>query len=214
MQADRRRVGAAVFGFAASSALYYGPRIHNVGCGIGAVVVAVGSLSDNITAAHGWLAQICRARFCPPGICQIFDSNRKGNEKMKKIFDDTMKPYFIRAIYDWCVDKRLSPRLLARADEKTGAPQKLAQEGKIVFNLSPEAVRKLLIDNDGVSFTARFAGGETREIVLAMDDVLAIFDNEEGRGVFFAPPQAEVQDKKEESATPKQESTPPNLQVV
>ena len=130
---------------------------------------------------------------------------------MKKIFDDTMKPYFIRAIYDWCVDKRLSPRLLARADEKTGAPQKLAQEGKIVFNLSPEAVRKLLIDNDGVSFTARFAGGETREIVLAMDDVLAIFDNEEGRGVFFAPPQAEVQDKKEESATPKQEST--NLQV-
>ncbi|MGI9338316.1 MAG: stringent starvation protein B [Gammaproteobacteria bacterium] len=124
---------------------------------------------------------------------------------MTPISDASMKPYFVRAIYDWCVDKRRSPRLLARAGEETGAPQKLAKDGKIVFNISPEAVRGLVINNDGVSFAARFSGGETHEIVLAMEDVLAIFDSDEGRGVFFANPPA-----------PKKETppAPPDLQVV
>lgn len=127
---------------------------------------------------------------------------------MTPVSDASMKPYFVRAIYDWCADKRRSPRLLARAGAETGAPQSLAKDGKIVFNISPEAVRGLIINNDGVSFAARFSGGETREIVLAMDDVLAVFDSEEGRGVFFATTPAEKKEKKEKKPAP------PNLQVV
>lgn len=124
---------------------------------------------------------------------------------MTPISDASMKPYFVRAIYDWCVDKRRSPRLLARAGAETGAPQELTKDGKIVFNISSEAVRGLVINNDGVSFAARFSGGKTCEIILAMEDVLAIFDSDEGRGVFFADSPA---DKKE------QKPAPPDLQVV
>ena len=137
---------------------------------------------------------------------------------MTPIPDATMKPYFVRAVYEWCVDKRRSPRLLARADEKTGAPQRLARDGKIVFNISPEAVRGLLINNDGVSFAARFSGGETREIALSMDDILAVFDGEEGRGVFFAPSPAQAKESPPKPQ-PQQEPSPPrpktpNLSVV
>lgn len=128
---------------------------------------------------------------------------------MMPVTDASMKPYFVRAIYEWCVDKKHSPRLLARAGAETGAPQNLAKDGKIVFNISPEAVRGLVINNEGVSFSARFSGGAICEIVLAMDDVLAVFDSDEGRGAFFAHPPASKDEKQKQEP-----SAPPNLQVV
>ena len=37
-------------------------------------------------------------------------------------------------------------------------PEGLAKNGRIVFNISPEAVCRLLIADKAVSFTARFSG--------------------------------------------------------
>lgn len=129
--------------------------------------------------------------------------------------DPTMKPYLVRAVYEWCVEKRRSPRILARAAKNSGAPPKLAREGKIVFNISPEAVRGLLINDEAVSFAARFSGGETREIVLAMEDVLAIFDGDEGRGIFFSPnAAADAPESPREPPAEKEPPKTPNLSVV
>ena len=32
------------------------------------------------------------------------------------------KPYFIRAIYEWCIDNNLTPYLLVRADDEIYIP--------------------------------------------------------------------------------------------
>ena len=69
------------------------------------------------------------------------------------------RPYLIRAMYDWLVDNDFSPHLLVDiAVEGVQVPPGYAQDGKIVLNVSPTAVRGLSLENDGISFEARFSG--------------------------------------------------------
>ena len=119
------------------------------------------------------------------------------------MFDEiSARHYFIRAAYQWCVDAKQTPHLLVRYDgagARAPLPSYLIRDGKIVFNVSPLAVRELTIDENGVFFTARF-GGVTREISIAPADVLAIYAPEIGKGLSFppadvaAPPIAETED--------------------
>lgn len=82
------------------------------------------------------------------------------------------KPYFIRAIYDWIVDNELTPYLLVNAnDAAVDVPQTYANEGKIVLNISPNACRQLKLENDLISFVARF-GGKTVDISAPPSAVL------------------------------------------
>lgn len=101
--------------------------------------------------------------------------------------DLSVKPYLVRAIYDWCVDNNLTPHLTARAAPRNGvAPNyaDLAADGAVTFNISGDAVRNILVNSDGAAFTARF-GGVTREIRVDMADVAAIFARETGHGLRF-----------------------------
>ncbi len=97
------------------------------------------------------------------------------------------KPYFIRAIYDWIVDNELTPYLLVNAnDAAVDVPQAYANEGKIVLNISPNACRQLKLENDLISFVARF-GGKTVDISAPPSAVFAIYAKENGRGMEFGP---------------------------
>lgn len=100
--------------------------------------------------------------------------------------DISLRPYFIRAVYQWCVDRGHTPHLAANWGEGSspGVPARLVQEGKIVFNISPEAVRHLTVDADGVYFTARFFG-KTVEVQVPMADVTAIYAREQMNGIAF-----------------------------
>ena len=55
---------------------------------------------------------------------------------------------------------------------------------EIVLNLSLEACHQLNLDNDWISFQARF-GGVPRKIMVPVSHVLAIYARENGQGMSF-----------------------------
>ena len=98
--------------------------------------------------------------------------------------DVSTKPYFIRAIYEWCSDCGYTPYLSVRVDEKTRIPLEYVKNGEIVLNVSLNATRNLTINNELIQFSARF-NGVSREVSIPVDRVQGIFARENGQGAFF-----------------------------
>ena len=96
----------------------------------------------------------------------------------------TTKPYMIRAIYEWCVDNGFTPHERGAVDAATRVPLSFVKNGEIVLNLNYSATKDLLIDNDAITFSARF-NGVSSNLYVPMDAVRAIFARENGQGVFF-----------------------------
>ena len=97
------------------------------------------------------------------------------------------KPYFIRAIYDWISDNDLTPYVLVDAEyPDSSLPQMYVERGRIVLDISKNACRNLSIENDFITFLARFAGKST-DVAFRTAAVLAIYAKENGRGMEFGP---------------------------
>ena len=94
-------------------------------------------------------------------------------------------PYLIRAYCNWIEDSNLTPHILVDC-KKTGVvvPEGLANEGKIVLNISSSATENRLITNDFISFKARFSG-KPQKITVPCEAVLTIYAQENGEGMFF-----------------------------
>lgn len=96
------------------------------------------------------------------------------------------KPYLLRALYEWILDNDFTPHVIADADAAgVDVPPQAIQEGRVVLNISPSATGNLLMENDAVSFKARFSG-VSRDIWLPMPAILAIYARENGQGMMFA----------------------------
>jgi stringent starvation protein B len=98
--------------------------------------------------------------------------------------DISTKPYMLRAIYEWCTDSGFTPYLAVKVDASTTVPMEYVKKGEIVLNISFGATSGLKMDNDAVRFNARF-GGVSREIYVPVQNVLAIYANENGQGMAF-----------------------------
>ncbi len=94
------------------------------------------------------------------------------------------KPYLLRAIYEWCTDNGYTPYLAAAVDAQTRVPREFVKNGEIVLNISFTATSGLKMDNDFISFHARF-GGVSREISIPVENVAAIYARENGQGMAF-----------------------------
>ena len=94
------------------------------------------------------------------------------------------RPYLIRAIYEWCMDAGFTPHILVQVDEHTRVPSGYVKDGQIVLNVGGNAVRDIIIDNDWVSFSARFSG-VSHEIAVPINRVAAVFARENGQGMHF-----------------------------
>ncbi len=95
------------------------------------------------------------------------------------------RPYLLRAFYDWIVDNHATPYIVVNADHPGAAvPREYVENGRIVLNISPDAVRSLSLANDHVGFNARFAG-VPYDIYIPMRAVTAIYAKENGRGMVF-----------------------------
>jgi stringent starvation protein B len=99
--------------------------------------------------------------------------------------EQSAKPYLVRALCEWCADNGLTPYLAVKVDAQTRVPRAHVRNGEIVLNISAAATRKLAIDNEWVSFNARF-GGVSHEISVPMGAVSGIFAKETGYGFAFA----------------------------
>ncbi len=98
---------------------------------------------------------------------------------------NSSRPYLLRAINEWLVDNDLTPHLLVNADyENVQVPLEYVDNGKIVLNLSPHAIQMLSMDNDAISFNARF-GGKPTNIYIPIEACMAIYAKENGKGMVF-----------------------------
>lgn len=95
------------------------------------------------------------------------------------------RPYLLRALYEWIVDNGATPQILVDASvEGLQVPEGVLSGDKIVLNISPGAVRDLDMDNDFVSFVARFSG-LSHGVIVPVDAILAVYARENGQGMMF-----------------------------
>ena len=93
------------------------------------------------------------------------------------------RPYLLRALAEWIADNDMTPHLLVDATQAgVQVPASAVKEGKVVLNIAQRAVAHLLIDNDSVSFSARF-GGVSYPVRVPIPAVLAIYARETGQGM-------------------------------
>lgn len=95
------------------------------------------------------------------------------------------EPYFLRAMHAWINDCGFIPQIIVDAEGKgVKVPAAFIRDGRIVLNVSPSAVRDLVIDNDAISFSARF-GGIVNQVFVPMTAILGIYARESGEGLAF-----------------------------
>lgn len=128
-----------------------------------------------------------------------------------------LKPYLIRAVYDWILDNECTPYLLVNAEGKdVVVPRAYVEDGRIVLNLRPQAVHGLQMGDRVIEFSARF-GGSPVQIRAPIGAVLAIYARENGRGMVFEEEDEETPPPSDEPQQPSESRPPrsrPNLKVV
>ena len=94
------------------------------------------------------------------------------------------RPYLLRALYEWIVDCDEVPNILVDT-EVAGVvvPTEYVQDGQIVLNISPSAVRDLSLVTSSLC-SGRFAG-RSFEITLPIESIRAIYCRDSGQGLAF-----------------------------
>lgn len=97
-----------------------------------------------------------------------------------------LRPYLYHAYYNWIVDNEYTPYLLVNtAYPDVNVPMEyINEEGKIVLNVAPISIGNYVVNDDYVSFSARF-NGVVRDLFLPFGSVEAIYSRETGDGVMF-----------------------------
>ena len=109
------------------------------------------------------------------------------------------RPYLVRALHEWILDNDCIPYVMVDASMPgVAVPDDFVKEGRIVLNISPSAVHGLVIEDAGLSFTARF-GGVPMSIYVPAMAIMGIYTKENGEGMFFG----------NEPGIPGPEDTPP-----
>lgn len=120
------------------------------------------------------------------------------------------QPYLLRAIYEWIMDNGMTPQLVANATVKgVEVPQKYIENGKIVLNIHPSAVRELELGNQSISCSARFGGAPFR-IFIPVGAVVAIYSGENGKGLFFN----ENEDVQDNAGKSSKKNSGPHLTII
>lgn len=96
----------------------------------------------------------------------------------------TSKPYFIRALHEWCTDHNLTPYLGVWVDERVSVPMEYVKDNEIVLNISYDATRNLVLGNELIQFSARF-GGISHDLWIPVSNVTSIFARETSEGMGF-----------------------------
>lgn len=135
------------------------------------------------------------------------------------------KPYLLRAIFDWAEDNAFTPQVLVDAEQEgVEVPRNYVVDGQIVLNISSGAVQIQVMDNERLSFSARFSGVE-QNINLPIASIMAIFARENSQGIFFEevdddetdPDQAMLSEVPRKPSSKKSNSSdrkPPNLKII
>ena len=103
---------------------------------------------------------------------------------MNALDSTSTRPYLIRALYEWCTDNGLTPYVAVSVDGSVQVPHEYVKNNEIVLNISFDATSSLKLGNDFIEFKARFAGS-SRDIMVPISRVIAIYARENGQGMAF-----------------------------
>jgi stringent starvation protein B len=109
----------------------------------------------------------------------------------------SIRPYLIRALYEWCTDNGHTPYVAVQVDDTVQVPREYVKNNEIVLNVSLDATSALKLGNEFVEFKARFAG-VAREIIVPVGRVIAVYARENGEGMAF--PALPVQSEEQEAS--------------
>ena len=101
------------------------------------------------------------------------------------------RPYLVRALHEWCTENGFTPYIAVHVDASVRVPPEYVKNGEIVLNVGFEATSALKLGNEFIEFKARF-GGVSREIVVPVTHVIAIYARENGQGMAFPAPSADA----------------------
>ncbi len=120
------------------------------------------------------------------------------------------RPYLLRALHEWMLDNGLTPQIVVDASgDDVQVPRQFVEDGRIVLNVSPSAVRDLSLGNEHVQFMARFAG-QPFPVSVGIMRVLAIVARENGAGMVFQPEAAPPDEPPPDGAPPDAEPPQPD----
>ncbi|WNK21416.1 ClpXP protease specificity-enhancing factor [Halomonas piscis] len=114
------------------------------------------------------------------------------------------RPYLARALYEWLLDNELTPYLVVDATRPgVEVPEQLVQNGQIVLNASPTAVRDFFMENQAIGFSARFSG-KPMQIMIPMEALIAVYARENAAGMVFGhePDLATLDEEASDEASP------------
>jgi len=103
---------------------------------------------------------------------------------MTTLSESSTKPYFIRALHEWCIDNGYTPHIVVTVDENTVVPEAHIQDGQITLNIGALATNNLSLGNEYIDFQARFSG-KVEHIFVPIAAVSAIYARETGAGMGF-----------------------------
>ncbi|MGI9270179.1 MAG: ClpXP protease specificity-enhancing factor [Woeseiaceae bacterium] len=96
------------------------------------------------------------------------------------------RPYLIRAMHEWMGDNGHTPHIVVDASvDGVSVPREHVKDGKIILNISETAAHNLKLNNDAISFRARFSGVPF-DVWVPMRSVLGIYARETGQGMIFS----------------------------
>ena len=124
--------------------------------------------------------------------------------------ESSTKPYFVRAVHQWCSDNGYTPYMSVLVNKDTHVPREYVRNGEIVLNVGWMATSKLELGNEFVSFNARF-NGSAREIYVPVAQISAIYARETGQGMVFeiAKPLGEAGDELQQTESESSRASTP-----
>ena len=135
-------------------------------------------------------------------------SRHGGENHVNDMTMNSSVPYLIRAINEWILDNDCTPYMIVDAAmDDVSVPMEFVEDGQIVLNISPQAIRNLVIADKYVMFSGRFSG-VAHEVYAPIAAVMGVVTKENGEGMWFP---------REDSEPPGSPNTPrgvPHLKVV
>lgn len=93
------------------------------------------------------------------------------------------RPYLLRALVEWINDNDMTPHILVDATVAgVQVPPTAVHDGRVILNIAERAVARLHIDNQEVSFSARFSG-VSQVVRVPVAAILAVYSRENGQGM-------------------------------
>ncbi len=120
------------------------------------------------------------------------------------------RPYLLRALVEWINDNGLTPHILVDAGVAgVQVPPTSIKDGRVVLNIAERAVVRLMIDNDAVTFSARFSG-VSYPVNVPISAVLAVYARETGQGMALPDDILGEGDDAPQDELPSDDDTPPD----